>query len=383
MFFAKIAESEITDVDTQILNAFEQSGNSADLSEYRDLISAYTQATDEPLEAKLKTIIMQIDPIVSEVIQEKRADVDQKLNEVSSYRGPGGHRISERLLIVWISQFPTEFRREALQLFLNIKYLDRDDFVAAIRKVSDNLPVNGTNYDLCVAPLTTSGDFLNYYSGDIQPDDRFFIRSFKTVSEATKNVANYVGSREPVLVIVDDVLGMGIQSSDVLRIWFGEEPKYESHSISESLPSEGIKWLQEHGDRVFMVFGFALIEGKHALVSNLKHYQVESKILSYSQASASEGAFSKSSSVAWPSEEHRDKFMEYCLKAGRNLLQDRARLKKWSDEKLSERALGYSKAAQLIATSYNCPTITLPILWAEGKVDGKDWIPLFRRRFRS
>ena len=54
--------------------------------------------------------------------------------------------------------------------------------------------------------------------------------------------------------------------------------------------------------------------------------------------------------------------------------------KNWPVETKNERSLGYGNSQKLIIFYYNTPTSTLPILWKNGKYNGKEWKPLFPRR---
>lgn len=84
-------------------------------------------------------------------------------------------------------------------------------------------------------------------------------------------------------------------------------------------------------------------------------------------------------------DESKEVLMKYFQKAGELLLENKAMSdngkykKNWDIERIKESALGYNDAQQLVVYAWNTPTYTLTALWARGKIDGYDWVPLFPR----
>ena len=76
---------------------------------------------------------------------------------------------------------------------------------------------------------------------------------------------------------------------------------------------------------------------------------------------------------------------KYFEKAGELLLQSKAigdngRYKEnWNCTRIKESALGYNDAQQLVVYPWNTPTYTLTALWAQGRINDYDWVPLFPR----
>lgn len=371
---AKINDDDIHVVEQSILSRLQEEQH----SQYVDLRRACSIAGGSTYEEKLIAAESDISPKTFAIIDEFNDKVSKKLEEVSSYRGTGHHRMSNRRLSVWISQFPEQFQRDALRLFLNITYLDRDAFVNALSGALSCLPTN-VSHSVYMAPLTSSGDLLNYYAGDLHVKPP--VRTFVTVTKALEAILANQGSSSQVLTIVDDVLGTGKQSSDVFRIWHGEPPDSEDPSISDTLSNDAIECLRNDQLSIFFVFGFALREGKERLIQELAARGIKANVFAHAESSIADGVFGANKTSAAPV--HHGEFRDYCIYVGKQLLKERSDRKEWSAAKLEKRALGYSGASQLVTTSYNCPTITLPIIWADGTVDGKSWTPLFRRRFRE
>jgi len=110
-------------------------------------------------------------------------------------------------LEAWLSQFEDSLKKDALQLFLNLCFLDRSKFVQTIKKAVTELKKNAPDCEnIFVAPLTTSGDFMKYYSADVVIDGVNF-QSFPSVSEAATAAKT---DTKGALLIVDDVIGSGV-----------------------------------------------------------------------------------------------------------------------------------------------------------------------------
>jgi hypothetical protein len=176
---------------------------------------------------------------------------------------------------------------------------------------------------------------------------------------------------------------MGVQARDVLRIWFGEKPEYETLDITAQMTSKAKDWFAKSGDSIFFLFTFGLQDGLNSLKKALDSRGINAKVIASRKSTRADGVFHDDNSSIFPDPAKRKSFREVCQRIGIDLLRARALEKGWSAEMLRERALGYSGAAQLVATSYNCPTIALTVLWGEGTVDGKEWHALFKRRFRG
>jgi len=122
------------------------------------------------------------------------------------------------------------------------------------------------------------------------------------------------------------------------------------------------------GNPIGFTWAFALDTGKKRATEILSGREINAIQAHGTESSIDQGAFGSSTHLHF---ENGELLREKCKDFGKQLLQQRAKEKGWTPEKLDERALGYGGAAQLIATPYNCPTITLPVLWANGKVNGK------------
>lgn len=374
---AKIHQRDVAALDAAIYPRL-ATGDKATL---RDILIRCANAdgnTDEAFFGILETT----NP--ARTIQANEDQVQEKLNAVSTFEGAEGHRVVRSRLEAWLSQFDEAFHEHALNLFLKTTYLNRKAFKLAVEDGIKNLRVEEQEaFPIHLAPLTHSGDFMKYYAQDLQREDRNHpIQPFSTVADAISSAVRS-GTKGRCLVVVDDVLGMGKQVQDVLRIWFGERPEHESADLTSEMPSAARDWLLNPANQVVFVFGFGLQEGKQAMEAALQSRKIIAKVLPLHLSSVREGVFGSASRFWSNSMEQREDFRAICQDFGKQLLQERARRKGWTPERLEQRALGYSSASQLTATFYNCPTVTLPILWAKGEVNGRPWAPLFYRRFRD
>lgn len=318
------------------------------------------------------------------VIRANDDQVQETLDRVASFAGPDGHRVTSTRLEAWLSQFDDAFQECALKLFLGIEFLDRDAFKQAVESGIKSLQLkNGDQHTVHLAPLTHSGDFMKYFAQDLGKNDAGhpFV-TFGTVAEAINSAIQSKTNRK-CLVVLDDVLGMGKQIKDVLRIWFGEPPEHESPAITSELSPAAREWILNPTNEVVFVFGFGLAEGKQALESALRVRSIAAKVVPWRFSSIDEGVFGAKSKFWKEGAGQKEEFKMVCQDIGKQLLQARAKSKGWPLEKLEVRALGYSSASQIMATFYNCPTVTLPLLWAKGEVNGRPWAPLFYRRHRD
>ncbi len=373
---AKLTRSQITEIDRQLLEA---QPTPEDRRNYRDLLILSADTGGDAERARLEPLRLDIPPTVERLLQPRHEQVADKLSVTSQFHGPDGHQVSGLRLRIWLAQFPDEFQKDALELFLNTIFLDRGEFVKALRHGLETLQPELASLKVHVSPLTSSGDFMTYFSGDLSLADRLIIKH-RSVGEAISAAATDPSSS---LLVVDDVLGSGKQASDVLRIWFGELPQREPTSVAAQLSKTDRDWIRRDGRQIVFVFGFALMEGIEMLKADLLKRKIAATISAPHISSIAHGVFGAESSLFIANPERREQFKRLCESFGEQLLQDRADKLGWRPDELRRKALGYSEAGQLLATSYNCPTITLPILWAEGMVNSKEWVPLFRRRFRT
>jgi hypothetical protein len=80
-----------------------------------------------------------------------------------------------------------------------------------------------------------------------------------------------------------------------------------------------------------------------------------------------------------------DDFLARCSEIGKQLIDSTAEQKRGETDdqflkRKGNRRLGYGNRAMLLASPFNVPTQTLTMIWASGKVDGTEWLPLMPRR---
>jgi deoxynucleoside triphosphate triphosphohydrolase SAMHD1 len=376
---AKISSQSVSEVDRLILANL----NEDQKSEYRDILLACARSSSEaptwrPTDINdefLTALEITVPTTTRIVLHNEHVAVESMLQRVSVFDGPNGHRMSRGRLEAWLSQFDDAVQADALKLFLNLDFIDRPHFVGTFNSAISRAAQDGAANEVVVAPFTTSGEILKYYVPDVEIPN-VTIRTSASISEAISRVLENGDAR---LVVIDDVLGSGVQGEDVLRIWHGEVPQHEASEVATKL-SRAARGFLGSGKKITFCWSFALLEGVKRMRSALQSRHINGDLSYGKESSIQAGAFGADSKISF---KDRPALLSQVQQYGEELLRARAQEKNWNSTQLKQRALGYSSASQLVVTPHNCPTITLPVLWAHGMVKSKEWIPLFRRRFRN
>jgi hypothetical protein len=270
-------------------------------------------------------------------------------------REPGkGTLLDVQRVVDWAAQFPEKFGEDVFRVIEHLHMIGRPEIgqlVARVRAQVDG-PIAG------VAPLggpKDSGVIAAYYAGD-----RAEVDGIEVVDLATAL------TRDGTLVLVDDFIGSGSQSIDIVEAALGAERTTGLGEVREALTDEMCRSLLDRS--VHFAFAAGLAAGRERLEGRCAELGLDATV-----TIGTEQLPSLESAGATP------EFVEWCRAAGEQLLRS---TQDWDADphKYVERALGYGNHGFLMTFPYNTPTQALTVLWSDGEVDGDPWMPLLPRR---
>jgi hypothetical protein len=183
------------------------------------------------------------------------------------------------------------------------------------------------------------------------------------------------------MVIYDDNVGSGGQAGTVFSQWFGitnSEDIDEKH-VAQLTPGD-IEKLKNIP--IFLVFATGFRTGLTKISQRLTELTGNKDIRGLIIDPGDLSCFRPAARVfSEPCEAKRAE--EAFANAGRIAIGDRAREKRWSQEKIDDRILGYGTSGGLTVFYYNVPTTTVTALWSTSRSEGAKWTALFPRRPRE
>lgn len=303
-----------------------------------------------------------------------KADVEGRIasvvHKLGGYEGLShgspGHTRTVRLdpirVRTWLRQFQTDEEVEAALGWIEaLKIVTRHDIHTAIKQFMDQHP---SFKGAWVCPLGSPKDtsaIVTYYVNDLGSEYAF---QPATLSEALANEA------KPIL-FVDDFIGSGKQARTIICSLMGEKgPLDEDHgptltpNMREELRKRNLGFLFAVGDAV----------GLNELLKDSARLGLTAVGFVHQPSTTLPRAFPPSSTKG-------TRVRERAHDIGKQILQCMQPAK--APEIIEQRALGYGGMSYLLVFPYNTPTQTLTLLWAEGKVDGWQWLPLLPRRRKT
>lgn len=301
-----------------------------------------------------------------------RGDLHDRLDRIrhdfQGYQGPfdvGSEQadgevaqFDSRRVLDWVKQFPPGLEPLALQMVERVRMIRRSDVFHAVQDYM-------TTAGLTVASITPLGDakdgssIVAYYAGDLQSVPGMSVQVLR-LDDAL--------NLDDEIVVVDDFIGIGQQSTSILEKLLGETP---TTALNETRFNE----LSDQKKQALLErpIHFAFVAGLDQGVTNLEKRLAE---LGFKAATVSvwlrEDQIPKVADLS--GESSYDEFIAELERIGAQLFAD--------DENFDEKqpSLGYGATGALLITPFNTPTVTVSTLWKRGVVDGEDWNPLFPRR---
>ena len=248
----------------------------------------------------------------------------------------------------------------ALDMLARIRVIGRDDATDALRSFL------GTNSDFQGAFCTALGaakdssSVLTYFVNDVAEEFDLIVGG---IEDAT-------ASGRPILFI-DDFLGTGTQSVDIVQSWIGARRTRRSGEERKALEESIAALFQKR--KLGLVFAAATGNGQAYLEEELRDKLGLDVTVHVSVARADLPRLDLS-----PSSEADRRLVEFVRSRGEILMRN-YKGKARPEEKVAERLLGYGNDGFLVASAFNTPTASLTALWAADE----SWRPLLPRRSKT
>lgn len=312
----------------------------------------------------------------------QRADISTKVTALekkfAAYDVPdvdnigAGKKVDRARIISWLRQFEQDHRIEcAIRCLEAVKIIRRADTVSALKGFIDKNPEFHGSPVIGFGDAKDSGVIQAYLAGDALESH---ISRIATLSQESLR-------RTPPthILFVDDFIGSGGQSKDVLAAGLGIQQMRQDLSEQRELFSDKENELLRSAKCGF-VFSAGWKEGAENLRSAAEEMGINAHVhLGLSDPQLPCIALKPDQFL---SQEQIDEFRVFCEETGRQLIlssseeTDPTKLQLKADQ----RWLGYGNKGLLVASSVNTPTQTWTMLWSGGKAHDLDWMPLLPRR---
>lgn len=274
----------------------------------------------------------------------------------------------------WLRQFDCDDDIEcATQILASLKMINRGDTVEAVRRfITANPEFRGA----LIVPFGSardSGAIHGYFAADLQGS---LISECMTLEDAFQQKH---GDRP--IIFLDDFVGSGGQSRDILAAGFGRPDLRAQLGEDRNLFSADIQSFLRAAKLGF-VFTAAWDDG----VAEIKKVAAELELDAAVFRNLGEDQITFLDQVlAGFTQNVREGFLERSRKIGASLIRSQSPRRADEDEaayetRIASRALGYGNRGMLLASPFNVPTQTFTPLWAWGDVSGVRWSPLLPRR---
>jgi hypothetical protein len=248
--------------------------------------------------------------------------------------------ISSFDIIAWLDNFERKDWKKALIVLENFEYYSTNEiikeFEMGLSELLEDVPT-GKIYFLPVGKIGKSGSAMIYY---LKKTPKF---SNSRIVLLEKEDFNKIEDNAN-LVIVDDFSGTGNTIIEYIDL------------IKEKLPENY---------NVYILTIAYMLNAKITLENiGVKIYgNLRNSI--FSKRGSVFGYYPKMKAIR-----------EFCFKYG-NLLYP---LAKYTEKKTKHHPLGFDNSQVLLGFEHSIPNNVLPIIWADKKVKGKNWVPIFPRR---
>lgn len=273
----------------------------------------------------------------------------------------------------WLKQFSNDSERLlALNLLTNVDFIRTEEIGVSFKKYYQRL-AKVYQDKIRVVLLGTQADSMaemekifNDYCGIEGPP--VVCSTLKIALESIDKRSRYI------FLFVDDIVGTGTQSSDVLREYLGlyhELGYYKKDGLKyihkkDRLGEDEVVKLKRQ--KVIYVCCCAQEDGYKNLPIFLKEKGFDYDMRPLTRKRPLKKCFDQAyvgrdGRPPFSDDLEREQTMRLCRDYGEAL---------WKD-----RPLGYGNSQQLIVFTHNTPNNSLPILWKRGTVKGIQWKPLF------
>ena len=300
--------------------------------------------------------------------QYKIQKIEERLRQFESYNGD---TISVSRITTYISQYPENIQDVALKMLEKIDFIDYSILKREIKKYVD-YDITKRDKNIALVPLGGIGDSANHMMYNLREEIEKDIIKLELLND------NVVFRAEKI-IFFDDNVNSGRQVLNIFSNWLSIKlpKKIRKGNYVEKLGDKAIERLKNMPIILIFCVGLEGIEEK--LKNSFEKYfgikrsnltiQIGKRIESNKKVFTGEKSEFK----------NEDELKKYVKEIGTILMNENGFVGKDAVEK----AYGYNKAEALVIFPYNVPTMTLPIIWANGKVNNEQWLPLAERRRRQ
>jgi len=290
--------------------------------------------------------------------------VDEIVKKFSRYEGPGpaNRAGAGDITPVLVREFARQLSDATLMVPLLkilecIKFVGREDFTRAISFRLDgkrDIDAASTVFSVLGDPDESSGA-VSYLVKEVLSSRRIDVQRIDASAESSKDT----------LVLVDDFVGQGGRTYEVMAGWLGKVPG--KHPLSEA----GQQWLK--AARVVLVYAAGMASAESVVPDRLASLGIKAEVYIHDKVIPTIFDVAKDISGA-------DKVISFLRDVGMFVLRnsyDQSRMRS------EENALGYGNHGLLIAFPYSTPKQAVTALWASGETSYGQWQALFPRGDRS
>ena len=261
-------------------------------------------------------------------------------------------------VVNFVRQFPGSLVDAALKALQSVRVIGRDEANAALAGfITANPQFIGGSY-VPLGEAKDSSAIITYYVGDEAVRRQMTARS----------LASALALDQPIL-FVDDFIGRGSQSVDIVEAWLGTDRSQQLGEEREGpLAAPLIEALRQRQLGFLFVAGFS--QGADALKARLNELGLNAHVGIH----IAETDLPFLDKAELPPKD-LEPFREFCSSTAAELFRADGRAEDW----IADRVLGYGNRGLLLVSTYNTPSATLTCLW-KGGTSTEAWQPLLPRR---
>ena len=280
--------------------------------------------------------------------------------------------LDEEYILYWLLQFENiNDVNIALKLLDNIHYIDELKLVSLIKQAIIKTKIDiSKNSIICPAGKNQDSSARICY-GLLKSFDIDESQIVKTVIDISE-LPNYINENQKPsnIIFIDDNLTSGIQFKQFFYELITDKVE-KREMILKSLDVNTITFLKSIP--IYYCVGIELGEGAIEIEKYLSQEGFNIKIFSGIKNLDSSLIYGNS---IWDSERELGHACNLIAKISRQLFED----KKWDEDKLNKRLLGFGNLGKLVVFSHNIPKALIPFFWKAGYYNHKFWVPLFPER---
>lgn len=314
--------------------------------------------------------------------------IDRILKKYQNFLGKDSNKVTRQTLtdflrqFLWINNTKKDLctlLNGVLKLLENANYINREIFAKEESKlINDNLSVLPFKhkYILTIGSLYDSATHLSYYFNDVKLDKNTY-----SIHPSLDPILEKADLEKDVICFFDDGAYSGKQIVSIFQEFMGvpdkERATYECH-VTE-LSNENKARLKK--SKVILLYLCFNKNSYDYIKNSLLDLGIEDITIFYS-IDLSHKIFDDH--ILFEDKSTNDFVKKQLSDIGMKLLEstklvDGHYKARWSKDRVENSGLGYNDSQQMVIFENNVPTYCITCFWANGTVDGNNWIGLFQR----